>query len=102
MDSGVMIHQVSNRLFQKFLGTDIHTDTQTHKQQGDLTSLFSFFQEKESRLKNNYTEDGPSWEANSHSAGQEILWLLSDLKVHDYVNPPLDHVLNQLNSQFIS
>lgn len=53
--SGAVIHHVSKRFVEKLLGRDIHTDTQTHKQQGNLTSLLSFFQEKESRLKNNYT-----------------------------------------------
>jgi hypothetical protein len=30
---------------------DTHTDTQTHRQQGDLISLFLFLQNKESMIK---------------------------------------------------
>jgi hypothetical protein len=39
-------------------------------------------------------------EANSHSTGQEIRRLLLNLEVHYHVHksPPLDPILNQLNS----
>jgi hypothetical protein len=41
-----------------------------------------------------------SWEANSHSASQEIPCLLQDLKIHYQVHksPPLVPTENQMNS----
>jgi hypothetical protein len=46
------------------------------------------------------TEQKPSWEANSHSNGQEIPSLLWNLKVHYrvYKSPILVHVLEKLNA----
>jgi len=44
-------------------------------------------------------EQGPSWEANSHSARQEIPCFLLNLKVYDHVDksPPLVPILSQMN-----
>jgi len=43
-------------------------------------------------------EQGPSWETDSHSAGQEIPYILWDLRVyyHHYSSLPLDPVLSHL------
>jgi hypothetical protein len=50
-------------------------------------------------MKENSMEQGPSWEANSHSASQEIPCLLRNQEVHYRVhkNPPMVPVLIQLN-----
>jgi hypothetical protein len=44
-------------------------------------------------------EQSPSWEANSHPASQEVLCLVSSLKVHycAHKNPPLFPILSQIN-----
>jgi len=44
-------------------------------------------------------EKGPSWEDNSHLAGQGILCLLGNLKNHSHVHKdlPLVPILNQMN-----
>jgi hypothetical protein len=48
-------------------------------------------------------EQNPSWEANSHSASQEISWLLLNPKVHYRVNnsPPVVPVLRQVHPVYI-
>jgi len=44
-------------------------------------------------------EQSPSWEANSHSASQEISYLLRNPKLHYGVHksPPLDAILTQMH-----
>jgi hypothetical protein len=44
-------------------------------------------------------EEIPSWEANSHSASQEIAYLSRNMKVHYRVHkdPPLYPILSQMN-----
>jgi len=47
----------------------------------------------------NSTEQSPSWDANSHSANEEIPQLLCDLKANYrvYNNMPLAPTLSQMN-----
>jgi hypothetical protein len=59
MGSGAMIHIPSLIKFASEVVRKGHRDIQKHRLQ-DPISLLSFFYEKESRLKNNYMEQGPS------------------------------------------
>jgi hypothetical protein len=45
-------------------------------------------------------KQSPSWEPNSSSATQEILYILQNPQVHyhAYMRPPLAPILGQLNS----
>jgi len=55
------------------------------------------------RNQTNSMEQSPSWEANNHSASQEIPWLFRNLKVHYRVHnsPLLVPILSQINSPHI-
>jgi hypothetical protein len=59
----------------------------------------SRFYRKHNMILTNYTEQSPSWEANSHSANQEISRLLRNLKLHQRVHkrPALVSVLSQMH-----
>jgi hypothetical protein len=62
---------------------------------------FRSYQSKEYKYSQltNYTEQSPSWEANSHSATPEIPHIVFSPKVHYSVhnNPLLNLILSQMN-----